>query len=125
MHWPLRQVNSLSVQGSPVEEVLQASSELPQQSVVPSQTAESGMQVPSSQVNCVSGSQPVEAPPSPPAPPNPVAVLTAPSGSRILDFGQNLVGRVRITVRGLVGASSERSPAAQSCTTSCSVARVG
>jgi len=30
----------------------------------------------------------------------PVAVLTAPSGSRILDFGQNLVGRVRITVHG-------------------------
>ncbi|MGC5172780.1 family 78 glycoside hydrolase catalytic domain [Microbacterium sp. DT81.1] len=33
----------------------------------------------------------------------PVAVLTGPSGSRILDFGQNLVGRVRIRVRGEEG----------------------
>jgi alpha-L-rhamnosidase len=33
----------------------------------------------------------------------PVAVLTAPSGARILDFGQNLVGRVRIRVRGAAG----------------------
>jgi alpha-L-rhamnosidase len=30
----------------------------------------------------------------------PVAVLTSPSGNTILDFGQNLVGRLRISVRG-------------------------
>jgi alpha-L-rhamnosidase len=30
----------------------------------------------------------------------PVAVLTSPSGKTILDFGQNLVGRLRISVRG-------------------------
>ena len=30
-------------------------------------------------------------------------MLTGPSGSRILDFGQNLVGRVRIRVRGEAG----------------------
>ncbi|MCS3843572.1 alpha-L-rhamnosidase [Microbacterium sp. AK031] len=35
----------------------------------------------------------------------PVAVLTAPSGARILDFGQNLVGRVRISVTGPAGAT--------------------
>lgn len=35
----------------------------------------------------------------------PVAVLTAPSGTRILDFGQNLVGRVRISVTGPAGAT--------------------
>ena len=35
----------------------------------------------------------------------PVAVLTAPSGARILDFGQNLVGRVRIRVTGPRGAT--------------------
>ncbi|POX67915.1 alpha-L-rhamnosidase [Microbacterium sp. Ru50] len=33
----------------------------------------------------------------------PVAVLTSPTGERILDFGQNLVGRVRIRVRGEAG----------------------
>ncbi len=33
----------------------------------------------------------------------PVAVLTAPSGARILDYGQNLVGRVRIRVSGPPG----------------------
>ncbi|MDP3949449.1 alpha-L-rhamnosidase [Microbacterium sp.] len=33
----------------------------------------------------------------------PVEVLTGPSGSRILDFGQNLVGRVRIRVSGEAG----------------------
>ncbi|WP_223693257.1 alpha-L-rhamnosidase [Leifsonia poae] len=32
-----------------------------------------------------------------------VAVLTTPSGRRVLDFGQNLVGRVRIRVRGDAG----------------------
>ncbi len=31
------------------------------------------------------------------------AVLSSPSGKTILDFGQNLVGRVRITVRGAAG----------------------
>lgn len=35
----------------------------------------------------------------------PVAVLTSPSGARILDFGQNLVGRVRIRVTGPRGAT--------------------
>ncbi|WP_106815156.1 alpha-L-rhamnosidase [Microbacterium timonense] len=35
----------------------------------------------------------------------PVAVLTGPSGSRILDFGQNLVGRVRIRVSGQAGTT--------------------
>ena len=33
----------------------------------------------------------------------PVELLTAPSGARILDFGQNLVGRVRIRVTGPAG----------------------
>lgn len=33
----------------------------------------------------------------------PVSVTTAPSGASILDFGQNLVGRVRITVVGEAG----------------------
>ena len=49
---------------------------------------------------------------SPTAPPvrcteelRPVEVLTGPSGSRILDFGQNLVGRVRIRVSGPAGAT--------------------
>ncbi|MFJ6533913.1 family 78 glycoside hydrolase catalytic domain [Microbacterium sp. NPDC091662] len=35
----------------------------------------------------------------------PVAVLTSPSGARILDFGQNLVGRVRIRVTGPRGTT--------------------
>ncbi|MER7273887.1 family 78 glycoside hydrolase catalytic domain [Dactylosporangium sp. NPDC000244] len=35
----------------------------------------------------------------------PVAVLTAPSGARILDFGQNLVGRPRIRVQGPAGTT--------------------
>jgi len=35
----------------------------------------------------------------------PVQVLTGPSGARILDFGQNLVGRVRIRVSGPAGAT--------------------
>jgi alpha-L-rhamnosidase len=35
----------------------------------------------------------------------PVAVLTGPSGSRILDFGQNLVGRVRLRVSGEAGTT--------------------
>ncbi|WP_255621791.1 alpha-L-rhamnosidase [Pseudonocardia sp. DSM 110487] len=34
----------------------------------------------------------------------PVAVLATPSGKRVLDFGQNLVGRLRIRVRGERGA---------------------
>jgi alpha-L-rhamnosidase len=34
----------------------------------------------------------------------PVKVLTAPSGRQILDFGQNLVGRLRIRVRGERGS---------------------
>ncbi|GAB2844019.1 glycoside hydrolase family 78 protein [Actinocorallia aurea] len=33
----------------------------------------------------------------------PVATLTSPSGRRILDFGQNLVGRLRITAAGQAG----------------------
>ncbi|WP_219825748.1 alpha-L-rhamnosidase [Nonomuraea typhae] len=33
----------------------------------------------------------------------PVAVLTSPSGQTVLDFGQNLVGRLRITARGRAG----------------------
>jgi alpha-L-rhamnosidase len=33
----------------------------------------------------------------------PVEVLTSPSGRTIVDFGQNLVGRVRITVHGTAG----------------------
>ena len=33
----------------------------------------------------------------------PVAVLTSPTGRTILDFGQNLVGRLRIRVRGAAG----------------------
>lgn len=33
----------------------------------------------------------------------PVAVLKSPSGRTILDFGQNLVGRVRLTVQGAAG----------------------
>ena len=35
----------------------------------------------------------------------PVEVLTSPSGARILDFGQNLVGRVRIRVSGRSGTT--------------------
>ena len=35
----------------------------------------------------------------------PVDVLTSPSGARILDFGQNLVGRVRLHVTGPAGAT--------------------
>ncbi|MFB8189456.1 family 78 glycoside hydrolase catalytic domain [Microbacterium sp. NPDC055988] len=35
----------------------------------------------------------------------PVAVLTSPRGARILDFGQNLVGRVRIRAMGPRGAT--------------------
>ncbi|GAA5206253.1 glycoside hydrolase family 78 protein [Microbacterium kyungheense] len=35
----------------------------------------------------------------------PVEVLTGPSGSRILDFGQNLVGRVRIRISGPAGTT--------------------
>lgn len=35
----------------------------------------------------------------------PVAVLTSPTGARILDFGQNLVGRVRIRVTGARGTT--------------------
>lgn len=35
----------------------------------------------------------------------PVTVLTSPSGARILDFGQNLVGRVRIRVTGASGTT--------------------
>src|SRR5699024_4865187 len=35
----------------------------------------------------------------------PVAVLTSPAGNRILDFGQNLAGRVRIRVSGPEGAT--------------------
>ncbi|PQZ58245.1 MULTISPECIES: glycoside hydrolase family 78 protein [unclassified Microbacterium] len=35
----------------------------------------------------------------------PIAVLTSPSGARILDFGQNLVGRVRIRATGPSGAT--------------------
>lgn len=35
----------------------------------------------------------------------PVTVLTSPSGARILDFGQNLVGRVRIRVTGPRGTT--------------------
>ena len=34
----------------------------------------------------------------------PVGVITAPSGGRILDFGQNLTGHVRLAVRGEAGA---------------------
>lgn len=34
---------------------------------------------------------------------HPVEVLTSPAGHRILDFGQNFTGRVRITVRGEAG----------------------
>lgn len=33
----------------------------------------------------------------------PVAVLTSPSGRTIFDFGQNLVGRLRLTVQGAAG----------------------
>ncbi|BDZ54511.1 glycoside hydrolase family 78 protein [Agromyces marinus] len=33
----------------------------------------------------------------------PIAVLTSPSGKRVLDFGQNLVGRPRIRVSGAAG----------------------
>src|SRR5699024_5851607 len=35
----------------------------------------------------------------------PIAVLTSPSGARIIDFGQNLVGRVRLRVSGAVGTT--------------------
>jgi len=35
----------------------------------------------------------------------PVEVLTSPTGARILDFGQNLVGRVRIRVEGPAGVT--------------------
>ncbi|WP_460798852.1 family 78 glycoside hydrolase catalytic domain [Microbacterium sp. GXF0217] len=35
----------------------------------------------------------------------PIAVLTGPSGSRILDFGQNLVGRVRLRVHAEAGTT--------------------
>jgi alpha-L-rhamnosidase len=33
----------------------------------------------------------------------PLAILTSPSGRTLLDFGQNLVGRLRLTVRGTAG----------------------
>lgn len=33
----------------------------------------------------------------------PIAIITSPSGRTILDFGQNLVGRLRLTVRGEAG----------------------
>jgi alpha-L-rhamnosidase len=33
----------------------------------------------------------------------PVSITTSPSGSTIVDFGQNLVGRLRLTVRGAAG----------------------
>ena len=33
----------------------------------------------------------------------PVAITTSPSGRTIVDFGQNLVGRLRMTVRGKAG----------------------
>jgi alpha-L-rhamnosidase len=33
----------------------------------------------------------------------PVAILRSPSGRTLLDFGQNLVGRLRLTVQGLAG----------------------
>jgi len=33
----------------------------------------------------------------------PIAITTSPSGHTIVDFGQNLVGRLRITVRGTAG----------------------
>jgi alpha-L-rhamnosidase len=33
----------------------------------------------------------------------PAAILTSPSGRTIIDFGQNLVGRLRLTVRGAAG----------------------
>ena len=33
----------------------------------------------------------------------PVAIITSPSGRTIVDFGQNLVGRMRLTVRGEAG----------------------
>jgi len=36
----------------------------------------------------------------------PVDALTSPSGARILDFGQNLVGRVRLHVTGPAGATA-------------------
>ena len=35
----------------------------------------------------------------------PIAITTSPSGRTIADFGQNLVGRVRIRVRGAAGAT--------------------
>jgi alpha-L-rhamnosidase len=35
----------------------------------------------------------------------PVRVLTSPTGARVLDFGQNLVGRIRITVAGSAGST--------------------
>jgi alpha-L-rhamnosidase len=35
----------------------------------------------------------------------PVAITTSPSGKTIVDFGQNLVGRLRITVRGEAGTT--------------------
>ena len=35
----------------------------------------------------------------------PIAVLTAPSGARIIDLGQNLAGRLRIRVNGPAGAT--------------------
>jgi alpha-L-rhamnosidase len=47
---------------------------------------------------------------APPGPPvrrmevvKPVAITTSPSGRTIVDFGQNLVGRLRLTVRGPTG----------------------
>jgi len=33
----------------------------------------------------------------------PVAITTSPAGQTIVDFGQNLVGRLRIGVRGVAG----------------------
>ena len=33
----------------------------------------------------------------------PVSIITSPSGCTLLDFGQNLVGRLRLTVRGAAG----------------------
>ncbi len=39
----------------------------------------------------------------------PVAITTSPSGATIVDFGQNLVGRIRLRVRGATGCTA-RSP---------------
>jgi alpha-L-rhamnosidase len=56
---------------------------------------------------------------------SPVAITTSPSGRTIVDFGQNLTGRVRIRVRGEPAAQSGSGTPRSSRTASCAPLRCG